>query len=84
MIETWPSAPGGEDFPFFLEAVPGAYIRIGNGDSEALHHPAFDFSDDAIAIGVGLCRPRRGTWLTRLGSKRHNVAVSLTITSRSQ
>ncbi|MBY3043761.1 M20/M25/M40 family metallo-hydrolase [Rhizobium leguminosarum] len=54
VIKTWPPAPGGEDFAFFLEAVPSAYIRIGNGDSEALHHPAFDFSDDAIATGVGL------------------------------
>lgn len=54
VIEDWPPAPGGEDFAFFLEAVPGAYIRIGNGDSEMLHHPAFDFCDEAIATGVAL------------------------------
>lgn len=54
VITDWPPAPGGEDFAFFLEAVPGAYIRIGNGDSETLHHPAYDFCDDAISTGVEL------------------------------
>ncbi|MGB3389439.1 MAG: M20 aminoacylase family protein [Pseudaminobacter sp.] len=43
---------GGEDFSYMLEARPGAFIFIGNGDSATLHHPAYDFNDEAIAHGV--------------------------------
>ena len=39
---------GGEDFSFMLEARPGAFIFIGNGDTAGVHHPAYDFNDDAI------------------------------------
>ena len=43
---------GGEDFSFMLEARPGAFIFVGNGDSAGLHHPAYDFNDKTIPIGV--------------------------------
>jgi amidohydrolase len=42
---------GAEDFSFMLEARPGAFIFIGNGESASLHHPAYDFNDDAIPAG---------------------------------
>ncbi len=42
---------GGEDFAFMLEACPGAYIYMGNGDSAQLHHPEYDFNDEAIPYG---------------------------------
>ena len=42
----------GEDFAFMLQARPGAYIMIGNGKTAGLHHPAYDFNDEAIAYGV--------------------------------
>ncbi len=42
---------GGEDFAYMLEARPGAFIFIGNGDTAGLHHPAYDFNDSAIAHG---------------------------------
>lgn len=41
-----------EDFAFMLEEKPGAYLFIGNGASAGLHHPAYDFADDAIAYGA--------------------------------
>ncbi len=41
-----------EDFSYMLEARPGAYIFLGNGDTPGLHHPAYDFNDDAIPYGV--------------------------------
>lgn len=47
-----PPLMGGEDFSYMLEARPGAFIFIGNGDSAGLHHPAYDFNDEAIAHGV--------------------------------
>lgn len=40
-----------EDFSFMLQARPGAYIFMGNGDSAMCHHPAYDFNDDAIPMG---------------------------------
>ena len=42
----------GEDFAYMLEAVPGAYIQIGNGDSAEVHHPLYNFNDDAIPAGA--------------------------------
>jgi hippurate hydrolase len=42
---------GAEDFSFMLNERPGAFIFMGNGDTAALHHPAYDFNDDAIPYG---------------------------------
>ena len=39
-------------FSFMLEARPGAFIFIGNGDSAKLHHPAYDFNDAALPYGM--------------------------------
>ncbi|MEM6677395.1 MAG: amidohydrolase [Pseudomonadota bacterium] len=47
-----PPTMGGEDFAFLSQEVPGAYVLIGNGDSAALHHPAYDFDDGALPAGV--------------------------------
>jgi hippurate hydrolase len=41
-----------EDFSYMLESRPGAYIFLGNGDTPGLHHPAYDFNDEAIPYGV--------------------------------
>ncbi|MCQ0970568.1 M20 family metallopeptidase [Paracoccus sp. TK19116] len=42
---------GGEDFSFMLNTRPGAYIFVGNGDTAMVHHPAYNFSDEAIPFG---------------------------------
>ena len=42
---------GGEDFSFMLNERPGAYIFVGNGDTAMVHHPAYNFNDDAIPAG---------------------------------
>lgn len=47
-----PPMMGAEDFAYMLEARPGAFIFIGNGDSAGLHHPAYNFNDDAIVYGT--------------------------------
>jgi hippurate hydrolase len=46
-----PPMMGGEDFSYMLQARPGAFIFCGNGDSAELHHPAYNFSDEAIVHG---------------------------------
>jgi hippurate hydrolase len=42
----------GEDFAFMLQQRPGALIFCGNGDSAGLHHPAYNFNDEAIVYGT--------------------------------
>ncbi len=41
-----------EDFSYMLEARPGAFIFMGNGESAECHMPTYDFNDDAIPHGV--------------------------------
>jgi amidohydrolase len=43
---------GGEDFSYMLEARPGAFIFVGNGDTAGLHHPSYNFNDEAIPFGT--------------------------------
>jgi hippurate hydrolase len=50
-----PEAPremGAEDFSYMLEARPGAYLFLGTGPGAGLHHPKFDFNDEAAPIGA--------------------------------
>jgi hippurate hydrolase len=47
-----PPMMGAEDFSYMLEARPGAFIFCGNGDSAGLHHPAYNFNDEAIVYGT--------------------------------
>ncbi len=42
---------GGEDFSYMLEARPGAFIFLGNGDTSGLHTAQYDFNDTAIPYG---------------------------------
>jgi amidohydrolase len=50
-------AATGEDFAFMLQEVPGAYVWLGSrkgAGSPSLHHPAFDFNDEALPAGAAL------------------------------
>jgi hippurate hydrolase len=50
-----PAIGASEDFAYFLEKIPGAYVSIGNGDGPDavfVHTPKFDFNDKLIPIGV--------------------------------
>ena len=49
--QSWSPAMGGEDFSFMLNEVPGAMIFVGNGPSAGLHHPKYDFNDEAMSWG---------------------------------
>lgn len=51
-----------EDFAFMLEARPGAYIFMGNGDTPMCHHPAYNFDDSAIPAGC--------SWFVTLAERR--------------
>ena len=42
-----------EDFAFMLRQRPGAYLWLGQGGGERpLHHPCYDFNDEALPHGV--------------------------------
>jgi amidohydrolase len=54
---------GSEDFSYFLQAKPGCYFLIGNGDGThregghgmgpcMLHNPSYDFNDELIPLGA--------------------------------
>ncbi|MEL6682881.1 MAG: M20 aminoacylase family protein [Pseudomonadota bacterium] len=57
---------GGEDFAFMLEERPGAYILVGNGDTASVHHPEYNFNDDAIPAGC--------SWWAEIVEQRMPVA----------
>ncbi len=46
---------GAEDFAYFLQEKPGAYVWVGNGPGEGgcmLHNPNYDFNDEVLPTGV--------------------------------
>ncbi len=51
-VHEMPPLMGAEDFAYMLEQRPGAFIFCGNGNSAGLHHPAYNFDDDAIVFGT--------------------------------
>lgn len=66
-VRTMAPVMGGEDFSFYGQVVPACFFALGlcptNTDAmPSLHHPCFDFNDDAIPIGIdaflALCDPK--------------------------
>ena len=47
-----PREMGSEDFSYMLEARAGAYLFLGTGPGAGLHHPAYDFNDEAAPVGA--------------------------------
>ncbi|MCC8126758.1 MAG: amidohydrolase [Clostridiales bacterium] len=68
----YPGTPGGEDFSYILERIPGIYAFIGCRNEEKdciypLHHDQFDLDEDAMVNGVGfyleyLLHAQKETW----------------------
>ena len=67
---------GAEDFSFFLQAKPGCYFMIGNGDGAhregghglgpcMLHNPSYDFNDELIPLGATAWVRMAEEWLAR-------------------
>jgi amidohydrolase len=61
-VQPFEPTMGAEDFSFFLQAKPGCYFLIGNGDGAhrvgghglgpcTLHNPSYDFNDALIPVG---------------------------------
>jgi len=46
---------GGEDFSFYLEKVPGCFVRFGarkRGNDNPAHSSGFDFDEDVLPVGA--------------------------------
>lgn len=70
---------GAEDFAYMLQAKPGAYVFIGNGDGAhrgtygpghdagpcTLHNPRYDFNDELIPLGATYWVTLATRWLAR-------------------
>lgn len=57
---------GGEDFAYFLQASPGAYIALGQGKTDkdpGLHSPHYDFNDEVLPVGAAYWVRLAETWL---------------------
>ena len=59
-----PDSLSGEDFAFYQQKIPGAFIQIGTGVGPMMHNPAFrvdpDTLEDAIPFGVSLVQAAFG------------------------
>ena len=59
---------GSEDFAYMLAERPGSYFFLGTRRTEndpPLHHPRYDFNDDALPIGANLWVEIAEAWLAR-------------------
>ena len=53
VISPFPPIAGSEDFAYYLQKIPGCFIRLGNGeDRPMLHNAHYDFNDDNLTIGA--------------------------------
>ncbi|MPW39768.1 amidohydrolase [Thermococcus sp. 101 C5] len=58
-VEEVPKTMGAEDFAFYLQKVPGAFIALGIRNEEKgivypHHHPKFDVDEDVLHLGTAL------------------------------
>ncbi len=54
VVRNLPPSMGAEDFAFMLRAVPGAYLRLGQGNGRFLHTSRYDFNDAVLPLGAAL------------------------------
>ncbi|WP_374411718.1 M20 aminoacylase family protein [Hydrogenophaga sp.] len=72
---------GAEDFAYMLQARPGCYVFIANGEGAhreighgggpcTLHNPSYDFNDDLIPLGATYWVRLAEQWLSSPGKER--------------
>ncbi|TFY99654.1 M20 aminoacylase family protein [Ramlibacter rhizophilus] len=75
-VEVQEPTMGAEDFAYMLQAKPGAYCFIANGEGDhreighgggpcTLHNPSYDFNDDLIPLGATYWVRLAEAWLAR-------------------
>ena len=69
MERNTPPIMAGEDFSYMLEERPGAYIQLGNGGGATVHHPEYNFNDEAIPAGC--------SWFAEVVERLRNSQANL-------
>ena len=75
-VEAQEPTMGAEDFAYMLQARPGAYCFIANGDGShremghgtgpcMLHNPSYDFNDELIPLGATYWVRLAEAWLAK-------------------
>ncbi|MBA3771206.1 MAG: amidohydrolase [Ramlibacter sp.] len=75
-VDAQEATMGSEDFSYMLQARPGAYCFIANGDGGhreighgggpcMLHNPSYDFNDDLIPLGATYWVRLAEAWLAK-------------------
>jgi hippurate hydrolase len=54
VLDAFAPRTASEDFAFLLQARPGSFVFVGNGDSASLHSPRYVFNDAVIAPAASL------------------------------
>ncbi len=54
VVEGFQPRTASEDFAFLLQARPGSFVFVGNGDGPPLHSPRYVFNDAVIAPAASL------------------------------
>ena len=58
----------GEDFAYFLEDRPGAYIWMGIGEGAGLHNAGYNFNDEVLPVGC--------SWFAEIAEQRMPLSIS--------
>ena len=66
VVENCAPIMAAEDFSYMLNERPGAYIMLGNGEGQMVHHPEYQFDDEAIPAGA--------SWFAEVVERRMPVA----------
>lgn len=58
-LQTLPPQGGGEDFAYYCQKAPGAFVYLGAANEQKAcsfphHHPKFNIDEDALAWGAAL------------------------------
>jgi len=75
-------SPIGEDFAFYQQQIPGAFVMVGTGEPFALHHPAFRINDDVLLPTARYLADLAVTALTHLGDAVTHAAHECQVTTR--
>ena len=52
VMDTHGREMGAEDFSYMLNARPGCYLFLGQGEGPSVHNPGYDFNDDVAPVGA--------------------------------
>lgn len=68
---------GGEDFAFYLQQVPGAFVSIGSASESGLHHPAFNPDEALMGPAVDYFSQLAPHALRRIAARKEALAQLL-------